>query len=86
MTWLQICSVSSGTFPGTQLANCSFLAEDIKECQANGKIVTLSLGGGVAQVGFNNESQASGFATTIWNMFLGTLWFIFFNSQVRYVY
>jgi chitinase len=66
-----ICSEGSGTFPGTDLADCSFLAADIKQCQAKGKIVTLSLGGGSAQVGFNSDSQAAGFATTIWNMFLG---------------
>jgi chitinase len=53
------------------LADCSFLAKDIKQCQAKGKIVTLSLGGGSAQVGFNSDSQAAGFAKTIWNMFLG---------------
>ncbi|KAF8168275.1 glycoside hydrolase superfamily [Crassisporium funariophilum] len=66
-----ICSTGSGTFPGTDLADCSFLASDIKQCQAKGKIVTLSLGGATSQVGFSSDSQATGFAETIWNMFLG---------------
>ena len=54
------------------MADCSFLATDIKHCQSKGKIVTLSLGGGVSQVGFSSASQAAGFATNIWNMFLGS--------------
>jgi len=66
-----ICGQFSGTFPGTDLADCSFLATDIKHCQSKGKIVTLSLGGATSQVGFNSDSQAAGFATNIWNMFLG---------------
>ncbi|KAG6819148.1 hypothetical protein H0H93_014881 [Arthromyces matolae] len=40
------CSVSgNGKFSGTALPNCQFLADDIKTCQKNGKIITLSLGG-----------------------------------------
>ena len=54
------------------MADCSFLSTDIKQCQSKGKIVTLSLGGGISQVGFNSDSQAAGFATNIWNMFLGS--------------
>ncbi|KAI0715813.1 glycoside hydrolase [Cerioporus squamosus] len=58
-------------YSGTALANCSFLAQDIKTCQAAGKIVTLSLGGGTGQVGFSSDSQAQSFADQIWNLFLG---------------
>jgi chitinase len=59
------------------LAECSFLATDVKQCQSKGKIVTLSLaGGGTSQVGFSSDSQAAGFATNIWNMFLGS--FVYF--------
>ncbi|PPQ66111.1 hypothetical protein CVT26_010912 [Gymnopilus dilepis] len=61
----------SNNFPGTDLADCSFMASDIKKCQAKGKLITLSLGGATAQVGFSSDSQASSFAKTIWNMFLG---------------
>jgi len=71
MNFANICSEGSGTFPGTKLADCSFLATDIQHCQAKGKMVTLSLGGAGAQVGFSSDSQAAEFATTIWNMFLG---------------
>ncbi|KAI9000467.1 glycoside hydrolase superfamily [Trametes punicea] len=60
-----------GTFPGTDLANCTILADDIKECQAAGKIVTLSLGGATGEVGFSSDSQAESFADQVWNLFLG---------------
>ncbi|KAG6846287.1 hypothetical protein H0H93_014851, partial [Arthromyces matolae] len=66
------CSVSgNGAFDGTELPHCEFLAEDIKTCQGNGKIVTISLGGADASVGFESVEQAQGFADTIWNTFLG---------------
>jgi hypothetical protein len=47
------------------------MASDIQKCQAKGKIVTMSLGGGTAKVGFNSDFQAASFAHTIWDMFLG---------------
>ncbi|KAG6908489.1 hypothetical protein DXG01_004423 [Tephrocybe rancida] len=65
-----ICGASN-SFPGTRLANCQILAEDIKACQAKGKIVTLSLGGGGASTGFSSDSQAEAFADTIWDLLLG---------------
>jgi len=61
----------SGSFPGTNLANCTFMASDIRKCQAKGKIITLSLGGANADVGFSTPAEAVGFAKTIWDMFLG---------------
>ncbi|KAG6820424.1 hypothetical protein H0H93_000670 [Arthromyces matolae] len=61
----------SGVFSGTSLANCQFLAADIEACQANGKIVTLSLGGATGAASFSSASQAQAFADTIWNLFLG---------------
>ncbi len=60
-----------GVFPGTQLPNCGFLASDIQTCQSKGKIVTLSLGGATGAAGFTSDTQASAFADTIWNLFLG---------------
>ncbi|KAI1792296.1 glycoside hydrolase [Ganoderma leucocontextum] len=67
-----ICNVvDSGVFPGTNLPNCTFLAEDIKACQSKGKIVTLSLGGATGAAGFSSADQASAFGDTIWNVFLG---------------
>ncbi|KAJ8496865.1 hypothetical protein ONZ51_g855 [Trametes cubensis] len=59
------------TYSGTDLANCSFMAEDIKQCQAAGKVITLSLGGATGEVGFSSDSQAETFADQIWNQFLG---------------
>ncbi|TFK49755.1 glycoside hydrolase [Heliocybe sulcata] len=60
-----------GTFSGTALAKCQAMAPDIKTCQSKGKIVTLSLGGATGRVGFSSDSQARGFADTIWDLFLG---------------
>jgi chitinase len=53
------------------MADCSFMSSQIKRCQDRGKIVTLSLGGAIAQVGFSTDSQARTFADKIWDMFLG---------------
>ncbi|KAG6815859.1 hypothetical protein H0H87_010715 [Tephrocybe sp. NHM501043] len=47
------------------------MADDITACQAKGKIITLSLGGASASVGFQSDSQATAFAQTIWDLFLG---------------
>ncbi|KAK7690719.1 hypothetical protein QCA50_005818 [Cerrena zonata] len=67
-----ICNVNDDpVFPGSQLPNCGFLASDIQTCQSKGKIVTLSLGGATGAAGFTSDSQASGFADTLWNLFLG---------------
>ncbi|KAF8887966.1 glycoside hydrolase superfamily [Gymnopilus junonius] len=61
----------NATFPGTELPNCSSLATDITTCQAKGKIITLSLGGATGAVGFSSSAQATSFAQTVWNLFLG---------------
>ncbi|ORZ14005.1 glycoside hydrolase superfamily [Absidia repens] len=67
-----ICNiVDNSTFPGTSLADCSAIVEDIQFCQSKGKAITLSLGGATGGAGFQSDSQASGFADTIWNLFLG---------------
>jgi len=66
-----ICSQGGKEFPNSNLADCSFLASDIKQCQANGKMITISLGGATAKVGFSSAGQAQDFAETVWDMFLG---------------
>ncbi|KAF7773295.1 CAZyme family GH18 [Agaricus bisporus var. burnettii] len=58
-------------FPGTNLANCQFLADDIRTCQSRGKIVTLSLGGASGAAFFTSDAQGEAFADTVWNLFLG---------------
>lgn len=69
---IKTCSSdANGVFPGTQLANCSFMAQDIEDCQSKGKVLTISLGGATGDVGFSSSSQAKDFADTIWNQFLG---------------
>ncbi|KAF9523546.1 glycoside hydrolase superfamily [Crepidotus variabilis] len=65
------CSSNSGVFAGTSLANCQFMAADIKSCQSKGKLITLSVGGATGAAGFTSDAQAQQFATTIWNLFLG---------------
>ncbi|KAF5383561.1 hypothetical protein D9615_003762 [Tricholomella constricta] len=64
-------SNDQGVFPGTNLANCQFLAASIKACQAKGKIITISLGGATGGSGFSSDAQAQTFADTVWNLFLG---------------
>lgn len=61
----------NATFPGTNLPNCASVGQDIKTCQAKGKIVTISLGGATGSVGFSSDDQGQTFADTIWNLFLG---------------
>ena len=72
LTEAKTCSSSGGNaFEGTNLADCSWMAAQIKECQNNGKTVTLSLGGAASAPGFTSDSQAQAFADQIWNSFLG---------------
>jgi chitinase len=67
----KICGIGGHAFPNSKLIDCSFMASDIKQCQAKGKKITLSLGGATAKVGFNSKSLAESFAEEVWNMFLG---------------
>ncbi|KAI7891555.1 class III chitinase [Mucor mucedo] len=64
-------SVDNATFPGTGLANCQNIAPEIEYCQKKGKLITLSLGGATGGAGFQSDAQATAFADTIWNLFLG---------------
>ncbi|KAL9006863.1 MAG: hypothetical protein Q9188_000394 [Gyalolechia gomerana] len=53
------------------LLSCPTMENDIKTCQGLGKKVLLSLGGAEATTAFSSESQASEFATQLWNLFGG---------------
>ncbi|KAG8934878.1 Chitinase 1 [Tulasnella sp. 418] len=69
---INLANICGGNvFPGTGLAQCQFLAADIKKCQAKGKIVTLSLGGASATSFFSTQAQAVQLADNVWNLFLG---------------
>ncbi|KAJ9051109.1 Chitinase 2 [Entomophthora muscae] len=57
-------------FNGTSLHTCPKIGHDIAYCQKKGKTVLLSLGGAVANTGFPSSSAASGFATTLWDLFM----------------
>lgn len=50
------------------ILTCS-ITTDIKTCQAKGKKIILALGGAAGSYGFTSDSQASGFADTLWNTF-----------------
>ncbi|KAJ7265747.1 glycoside hydrolase family 18 protein [Mycena rebaudengoi] len=63
-------SPTGSTFPGTNLANCQFLAAGIEACQAKGKLVTISLGGAVGSV-LTSDAEGVTFANNIWNLFFG---------------
>lgn len=43
--------------------------QDIQTCQSLGKVVLLGLGGSIGTYGFSSSSQATTFATTLWNLF-----------------
>ena len=47
------------------------MSSQIKQCQDRGKIVTLSVGGAISNIGFRTDSQATAFADIIWDKFLG---------------
>lgn len=51
------------------LLHCPDLASHISICQSLGKKVLLSLGGSIAVSAFASDSQASQFATTLWDLF-----------------
>lgn len=51
------------------LLKCDRIGEDIKYCQNQGKIVLLSLGGGIGSYGFSSDSQGTAFADVLWNKF-----------------
>jgi len=54
------------------LLDCSdTIAPDITFCQQQGKKILLSFGGGEGTYGFTSDTQATTFATMVWNMFLG---------------
>jgi len=50
---------------------CPAIAADITYCQSQGVQILLSFGGAQGTYGFTSDSQASTFATMVWNMFLG---------------
>ncbi|KAH3757255.1 glycoside hydrolase [Pelomyxa schiedti] len=55
----------------TALLHCPTVGSDITYCQQNNKTLLLSLGGAAGSYGFSSSSQATTFAQTVWDMFLG---------------
>jgi chitinase len=60
-------SAQTVTAPG--LKDCSALAPEIAACQALDKKVLLSLGGYNSNTSFNSDTQATEFASTLWDLF-----------------
>uniref|UniRef100_A0A7M6DLR9 chitinase n=2 Tax=Clytia hemisphaerica TaxID=252671 RepID=A0A7M6DLR9_9CNID len=53
------------------LLRCPKIEAGIKECQARGKQVLLSLGGATGGYGFKNDAEAKLFAQRVWDLVLG---------------
>ncbi|KAJ3177258.1 Chitinase 1 [Geranomyces variabilis] len=62
------CGVS---FDGSTVLDCPAVGTAIARCQQLGKKVLLSLGGGIASVGFTDAADITRFTNSLWNMFLG---------------
>ncbi|KAJ1953676.1 Chitinase 2 [Linderina pennispora] len=59
-------------FPNTKTMHCPAIGADIKTCQAKGKKIVLSLGGGgIYSYSLGTAAEGKQFADTVWNMFLG---------------
>jgi len=63
------CEKGSAEYPF--LLRCPKIEAAIKQCQANGKQVLISLGGAVGGYGFKNDGEAKQFAGRVWNLMLG---------------
>ncbi|KAJ3277659.1 Chitinase 1, partial [Borealophlyctis nickersoniae] len=63
------CTDTFGEFPS--VLRCEAIGQKIRTCQSHGKKVLLSLGGGIASVGFLSLSDVQRFTNAVWNMFLG---------------
>ncbi|KAK7202423.1 glycoside hydrolase family 18 protein [Myxozyma melibiosi] len=64
-------SCEGSYFDDSELLDCPTIASDIVTCQDNGKKIFLSLGGSSGSYGFDNDTEAEEFATTIWDIFGG---------------
>ncbi|KAJ1944708.1 Chitinase 2, partial [Linderina macrospora] len=59
-------------FNGTNTLHCPDIGADIKTCQAKGKKIVLSLGGGgIYSYSLSTAAEGVQFANTVWNMFFG---------------
>ncbi|KAI8826024.1 glycoside hydrolase superfamily [Fimicolochytrium jonesii] len=68
---INLSSHCGEAFPGSTVLSCPQVGTAIKKCQALGKVVILSLGGGLASVGFTDAADIDRFTNALWNMFLG---------------
>lgn len=71
LNFAEHCETPFPNYPS--LLNCPQIGANISKCQAAGKKVLISLGGGVGQYGFQTTDDAISFAYLVWNMFLGNI-------------
>lgn len=64
-------TVGAQAINATGVLDCPFLAKNITTCQKAGKKVFLSLGGASGTTNFTSDTQATSFASTVWNLFGG---------------
>ncbi|KAJ3015448.1 Chitinase 1 [Thoreauomyces humboldtii] len=68
---LNLAANCDGTFTDSTILDCPAVGTAIAQCQALGKKVLISLGGGIASVGFSDAADITRFTNALWNMFLG---------------
>ena len=66
---LNFANACGGSYTEEGVLHCSTIGQDIQTCQSLGKKVLLSLGGATGTYGFNDDSTAVEFATTLWELF-----------------
>ncbi|KAJ3172601.1 Chitinase 1 [Geranomyces variabilis] len=68
---INLASNCGVNFGGSTVLDCPAVGAAIARCQQLGKKVILSLGGGIASVGFADAADITRFTKSLWNMFLG---------------
>ena len=64
-------SAAAAAIGATGLLSSPDLASKITTCQQQGKVILLSLGGAIGTTTFTSDSQATGFAQQLWDLFGG---------------
>ncbi|CUS07568.1 unnamed protein product [Tuber aestivum] len=66
---LNLAGYCGDPIEGTDLINCPEFGTDIKECQAQGKLVLLSLQGSMGTQTLSDDSAACEYADNLWKLF-----------------
>ncbi|EGW33729.1 uncharacterized protein SPAPADRAFT_59094 [Spathaspora passalidarum NRRL Y-27907] len=65
---MNFANACEGTATADGILQCQTIAEDIKTCQAEGKVILLSLGGAAGSYSMT-DAEAPAFAQTLWDLF-----------------